>query len=106
MRRPFRGLRGRRPLFTAGILFNTALIGLAMSTLGATPAAAAGPNVTETAWIPLHCNIGGPSGGPAVHIAVALKATHPSSLNPNENFRLKNSSAVRVLPPPPQRPAF
>ena len=106
MRRPFRGLRGRRPLFTAGILFNTALIGLAMSTLGATPAAAAGPNVTETAWIPLHCNIGGPSSGPAVHIAVALRATHPASLNPNENFRLTNVTAVQVLPPLAQQVGY
>jgi hypothetical protein len=105
MRRPFGGLRGRRPVFTVGIALNAALISLAMSSVGASPAAAAN-RVTQTVWIPLHCNLASTfSGGAPVHLAVALKVTHPATVRPGQKFRLRNVTAVQVLPPAAQQTA-
>jgi hypothetical protein len=105
MRLPLRGIRRRRPLYTMGILVNAAVISVAMSSVGASPVAAAG-RVTETAWIPLHCNLASTfSGGAPVHLAVALKVTHPATVRPGQKFRLRKVTAVQVLPPAAQQTA-
>jgi hypothetical protein len=106
MKRPYSWLRGRRPLIALGIALETALISVLISGLGTTPAAAAA-TVTETAWIPLGCDIAvGPidanntyNGGIGVHMATALRATHAATLRPGETFSLTGVSAVQVVPP-------
>jgi hypothetical protein len=106
MIRPFTGVRARRTIYA----FWTVSAALLMSGLGAVPAAASGGTTTETGWLPLGCNIAGSvdttntnySGGIGVHIATALKATHPTNLHPGETFTLTGVSAVQVVPPPAQ----
>jgi hypothetical protein len=106
MIRPFTGVRARRTV----VALWTASSALLLSGLGAVPAAASGGTVTETGWIPLGCNIAGSAdatntnftGGVGVHIATALKATHPVNLTPGETFKLTAVSAVQVVPPAAQ----
>ena len=80
-----------------GIALNATLLSLAMTSLGATPAAAA-TTVSDTAWIPLDCNIGSQFGGPEQHLAVALQVTHAKHVQPGKPFTLSGISAVQVLP--------
>jgi hypothetical protein len=82
------------------------MISLGMSILGATPVAAAN-NKTETAFIPLQCNVGprgagGLSGGLPAHLGATITATHPKSLNPGQDFRLKNVKPVLIDSPSAQ----
>jgi hypothetical protein len=107
MMRSSRDVRVRRTLFA---LWATSA-SLLMSGLGATPAAASGGTISETAWIPLGCNVAtNPidtnhtyTGGIGTHIATALAATHPKNLNVGESFVLTGVSAAQVIPPASQK---
>jgi hypothetical protein len=98
-------IRRSRPFFVLGVTLNAALMSLVVSGLGATPAAAANMK-TETAFIPLQCNIGaGLSGGIPAHLGVTITATHLKSLNPGQKFRLRNLKPVLIDSPSAQRAA-
>jgi hypothetical protein len=92
---------GRRRILKIGIALNATIFSLGAAGFSATPAAAAKSSLkTETAWIPLGCNLaGGLSGGIPTHLGVALKATLPKIVNPGQTFRLKGVTAVQVLGP-------
>ena len=100
--------RHRRPRTLAiGIALNATVLSLGVSGLGAIPAAAANLK-TETAFVPLQCNIGprdpsGLSGGIPAHLGVAITATHPKSLNPGQKFDLRSVKPVLIDPPSAQR---
>jgi hypothetical protein len=106
MMRSSGGVRARRTMFA---LWATSA-SLLMSGLGATPAAASGGTTSETAWIPLGCNIltnpidatNTYTGGIGTHIATAVATTHPKNLNVGESFVLTGVSAVQVVPPSSQ----
>ena len=102
------GVRGLRTLFA---LWTSSAL-LVLSGLGAVPAHAAG-SVTETAWIPLACNINGAvdasgngTGGIPAHIGTALKVTHDATLTPGQTFNLTGVSAFQIVPPAAQSAGY
>ena len=110
MRRRLTWPQGKRSALALGLVLNVALVSLLMSATGAIPAAASASTVTETAWVPLGCNIltnpidgtNTYTGGIGVHIAAAVQATHPDSLTVGQVFSLTGVKAIQVVPPASQ----
>ncbi len=85
--------RGRRAGVFASLAATAAML---VSSIGAAPAQAA----TNTAWIPLHCSIGGVI---AVHVGAALTTTTPDSVAPGGQFALTGTSTTVIFPPAAQQ---